>query len=67
MENEIKYCPTCGAVAKKVSTNRLKCIDSIDGQAWAAMNKIITDAKNVYAGYPSELDAIEYIYQRLKD
>lgn len=69
--DEIVTCPTCGAAAKTLPCRKgfvpsLKCIDSVDGGAWKEVNKIIEDAKRIYEGYPTELDAINYVYQRLE-
>jgi len=34
-------------------------------QAFQDFSRIIKEAKSIYEGYPAELDAIDYIYQRL--
>lgn len=50
-------------------TTQCNCINepsSIDCEPWHEFRGIIRDAKEVYQGYPDELKAIEYIYQRLE-
>lgn len=68
---EIVICTKCGAAARTLDCRKgfepsIKCIDSIDGGAWEEMAQIIKKAREVYEGYPAELDAINYIYQSLE-